>query len=322
MIKNIFFYALLFAATFSIVGCSDDTDDADTTPTPATTNTIVDIASGENFTILASALERADLISTLEGEGPFTVFAPTNAAFEALLEELELEGLDQVSNAQLNQILLNHVVSGKVMSTDLEAAYVSTLANGAEDTKVSLLVDLTAGVKLNNRATVSTPDVEADNGVVHVIDRVLLVPNLVDAALSNPNFSILVAALTDERLADADFINTLSGDGPFTVFAPTNAAFEALLASNEAWNGLADIPAATLEAVLKYHVIVGSNITSSEITDGVEPTTFEGSTITINTGENVVITDKGGRTSTVLLADVQTSNGVIHAINTVILPLE
>jgi uncharacterized surface protein with fasciclin (FAS1) repeats len=177
-------------------------------------------------------------------------------------------------------------------------------------------------VKLNNRATVTTPDVLADNGVVHVIDKVLLVPNVVDAAVANPNFSILVAALTDERLADVDFVSILSGDGPFTVFAPTNAAFEALLASNAEWNGLADIPAATLEAVLKYHVIAGDNITSSEITDGAQPVTFEGSTITINTTDGVVITDKGGRTSKVILADVQTSNGVIHAIQNVILPLD
>jgi transforming growth factor-beta-induced protein len=199
---------------------------------------------------------------------------------------------------------------------------VNTLVIGAQQTKVSLLVDLTAGVRLNNRAVVTTADIDADNGVVHVIDKVLLVPNVVDAALANPNFSILVAALTDERLTDIDFVTILKGDGPFTVFAPTNAAFEALLASNEDWNGLADIPAATLEAVLKYHVIAGDNVTASEITDGLTPTTFEGSTFTINTTDGVVITDKGGNESTVQIADVQTSNGVIHAISRVLLPIE
>ncbi len=320
MIKNTFFYAMLFMASLAFVGCSDDTEEEN--PTPAATNTIVDVAKGENFTTLAAALERVDLISTLEGDGPFTVFAPTNAAFEALLAELRIDGLDKVSDDQLKEILLNHVVSGKVMSTDLEAGYVSTLAAGAQETNASLLVDLTDGVKLNGRATVTGPDVAADNGVVHVIDRVLLVPNVVDAAVANSNFSILVAALTDERLADADFVSTLSGDGPFTVFAPTNTAFEALLADNDDWSSLADIPAATLEAVLKYHVIVGDNITASEITDGATPTTFEGSTITINTTDGVVITDKGGRTSTVRIPNVQTSNGVIHAIDKVILPLE
>ena len=322
MIKNTFFYAMLFLSSFAFVGCSDDPED--TTPQPAATssNTIVDIAGGEDFTTLAAALERAGLIETLQGEGPFTVFAPTNAAFDALLAELEIEGLDQVSNAQLTEILLNHVVSGKVLSTDLTAGYVNTLATGAQDTKISVLVDLTDGVKLNNRATVTTPNIDADNGVVHVINNVLTVPSIVDAALANANFSILVEALTDSRLASADFVNTLNGDGPFTVFAPTNAAFQNLLNSNDDWNSLADIPAATLEAVLKYHVVVGDNVTSGEIVDGLTPTTFEGSTFTINTTNGVVITDKGGNESTVQIADVQTSNGVIHAINRVLLPLE
>ena len=322
MIKNTFFYAMLFLSSFAFVGCSDDPED--TTPQPAATssNTIVDIAGGEDFTTLAAALERAGLIETLQGEGPFTVFAPTNAAFDALLAELEIEGLDQVSNAQLTEILLNHVVSGKVLSTDLTAGYVNTLATGAQDTKISVLVDLTDGVKLNNRATVTTPNIDADNGVVHVINNVLTVPSIVDAALANANFSILVEALTDSRLASADFVNTLNGDGPFTVFAPTNAAFQNLLDSNDDWNSLADIPAATLEAVLKYHVVVGDNVTSGEIVDGLTPTTFEGSTFTINTTNGVVITDKGGNESTVQIADVQTSNGVIHAINRVLLPLE
>ena len=148
-----------------------------------------------------------------------------------------------------------------------------------------------------------------------------MVPNIVDAAVANPSFSILVEALTDDRL-DANFIEILSGEGPFTVFAPTDEAFVELLGTNEDWKGLADIPVATLEAVLKYHVIAESNITSSEITDGAEQTTFEGSTIKFNTTNGVVITDKGGRESNVALADVQTSNGVIHAISSVILPLE
>ncbi|MDG2455267.1 MAG: fasciclin domain-containing protein [Bacteroidia bacterium] len=321
MIKNTFFYAMLFLATVSFMSCSEDSDEVTPEPTP-TTNTIIDIAQGDDFTTLAAALDRVSLTATLNGTGPFTVFAPTNAAFTALLANLKLNGLDEVPDDLLTEILLNHVVSGTVMSTDLTAGYVPTLATGAQDTKVSLLVDLTDGVKLNNTATVTTADVVADNGVVHVIDQVILVPNVVATAVANPNFSILVAALTDERLAKADFANTLSGDGPFTIFAPTNEAFTALLASNEEWNGLADIPAETLEAVLKYHVIVGDNINASEITDGAKPTTFEGNTFVINTTDGVVITDVAGKESNVILADVQASNGVIHAIDRVLIPLK
>ena len=315
--NNLLLFALLGLFSFSFVGCSEDTDEP--TPTTNTSNTIVDVAVTNNFTILVQALERVNLAETLKGEGPYTVFAPTDAAFAALLEELDVMSLDDISDEVLTQVLLNHVVSGKVISTDLEAGYVPTLADGAQDTKVSLLVDLTSGVKLNNRATVGTPDVSADNGVVHVIDRVLTVPNVVDAALANPNFSILVQALTRADLTE-DFVATLTAAGPYTVFAPTNDAFLDLLEGNADWSALGDIPVATLEAVLKYHVIAGDNVTSSEITDGAQPTTYQGGTITLNTTNGVTVTDANSNVATVQAADVQTSNGVIHAINKVILP--
>lgn len=314
--KNLLLFALLGLFSFSFVGCSEDPDE----PTPTTTsNNIVDVAVSNNFTILVQALERVNLAETLKGEGPFTVFAPTDDAFAALLTELNATSLDDISDEVLTQVLLNHVVSGEVKSTDLTAGYVNTLADGPQNTKVSLLVDLTSGVKLNNRATVTTADVEADNGVVHVIDRVITIPSVVDAALANPNFSILVQALTRADLT-VDFVGTLSGEGPFTVFAPTNDAFVALLESNASWNSLDDIPVATLEAVLKYHVIAGDNVAAAEIIDGAQPTTFQGGTITLNTTNGVTVTDANQNIANVIVADVQTSNGVIHAINKVILP--
>ena len=201
----------------------------------------------------------------------------------------------------------------------LSAGYINTLATGPNDNPISMLVDLSSGVMLNKRSTVSTPDVDADNGVIHVINKVVTIPNVVDLALANPEFSTLVAALTNDKLS-ADFVSILSGDGPFTVFAPTNAAFQALLDGNMDWNSLDDIPTATLEAVLSYHVIAGSNVTASDITDGATPKTYQGSTITLNTTSGVTITDGQMNTSTVALADVQGSNGVVHVITKVLIP--
>jgi transforming growth factor-beta-induced protein len=255
--KNLLLFALLGLFAFSFVGCSEATEEP--TPTTTTSNSIVDVAISNNFTILVQALERVNLTETLKGEGPFTVFAPTDDAFTALLAELNATSLDDISDDVLTQVLLNHVVGGKVLSTDLTAGYVSTLASGPQETNISLLVDLTDRVSLNNRAKVITANVEADNGVVHVIDRVLTIPNVVDAALANPQFSILVQALTRADLTE-DFVATLSTEGPFTIFAPTNDAFVALLNSNPAWSALSDVPVATLEAVLKYHVIAGATM--------------------------------------------------------------
>ena len=202
----------------------------------------------------------------------------------------------------------------------LTAGYVSTLADGPEDTKISALVDLTDGVMLNNRSTVTTPDVDASNGVIHIIDKVITIPNAVDAAIANPSFSVLVSALTRSDLS-TDFVATLSAEGPFTIFAPTNKAFMDLLASNPDWDELSDIPAALLEQVLKYHVVAGANVTASEITDGMTPATFEGSMITINKdGDAVTVTDGNMNVAKVQIANVQTSNAVIHAIDRVILP--
>lgn len=316
---NLFLLSLVVLTAFTFTACSGDDDDMPTTPTTSESTTIVDVAKSNDFTILVSALERVDLDEVLMGEGPFTVFAPTDEAFSALLTELKIDGLDKVDDATLTQILLNHVVSGKVTSDMLSTGYVNTMADGPEDTKISAIVDISNGVKINNRSTVTTADVAASNGVIHIIDKVITIPNAVDAALANPSFSILVQALTRADLT-TDFVATLSTEGPFTIFAPSDKAFMDLLAGNDDWDALADIPVAVLEAVLKYHVIAGSNVTASEITDGMQPETFEGSTITINNTNGVKITDANMNVATVESADVQTSNGVIHAIDKVIIP--
>ncbi len=317
--RNFLTLLVAFSMVTFFTACNDDDDDDMPTTTTTESTTIVDVAKENNFTILVSALERVDLDAVLMGEGPFTVFAPTDEAFASLLTELDIDGLDKVDDATLKEILLNHVVSGKVTSDMLSAGYVSTMASGPQDTKISALVDLTDGVMINNRAKVATPDVMASNGVIHVVNKVITIPNSVDAALANPSFSILVAALTRDDLT-TDFVATLSAEGPFTIFAPTDKAFMDLLAGNMDWNELSDIPVSVLESVLKYHVVAGDNVESTEITDGMMPETFEGSTITINNTDGVKITDANGDVATVQIPNVQTSNGIIHAIDRVIIP--
>ena len=198
-------------------------------PTSAAEGDIVDIASNDsNFSILVTALQTAELVEALQGEGPFTVFAPTDAAFAALLEALDITAEELLSQSGLADVLLYHVVSGKVMSTDLTDEMMAETLNGEYIT-----VDLSDGVKINE-STVTTADIEATNGVIHVIDTVLVPEgftldmeeemNIVDIALADENFSTLVAALQQ-----ADLVSALQGEGPFTVFAPTNDAFAALL---------------------------------------------------------------------------------------------
>lgn len=308
------FALLLTTFALSTTACKD-TDDGVTLPT------IVETAiASPNLSTLVAALQRADLVSALNAPGQtYTVLAPTNEAFDKLLQTLGVSRLEDIPTDVLAQVLRNHVVSGVAKSTDLSTGYVNTLATfGGTDAPISLYVDTDSGVRFNNAANVTTADVEASNGVVHIIDAVILPPTVVNHALNNPNFSVLVQALTRSDLG-VDYPAVLSGAGPFTVFAPTNAAFTALL-QELGVSGLNDIPAATLNAVLQYHVVSGANVRSSALTEGQSVTTFQGGAFTIGLAGGPKITDAQGRVANIIATDVQGSNGVVHAIDKVILP--
>ena len=164
-------FAIIALTSFTISCNNDDDMPAD--------NTITGVAkSNSNLTILVQALTKAKLAGTLQGVGPFTVFAPTDAAFVAFLKTTPWATLNDVPDAVLTQILLNHVVSGKVKSTDLSTGYVKTLATSATSgmNTMSMYVDITSGVKLNGVAKVvpNGADIIASNGVIHVVDAVVL----------------------------------------------------------------------------------------------------------------------------------------------------
>ena len=276
----------------------------------------------DNLSILVSALQTTDLVDALKGDGPFTVFAPTNTAFQALLDSnASWNSLSDIPVETLTSVLLFHVVSGKVMSTDLSDTYAKTLATGPNDENISLQIEVDGGVEFNGDSKPVTVDVEASNGVVHIIDKVMLPPNVVTLALNNSGFTSLVAALTDSRHT-TDFVSVLTGDGPFTVFAPTNAAFQALLDSNTSWNSLSDISIEVLDAVLKYHVVNGANVQADQLVNGDVGTL--GGNITIDLSNGAQIKTTSDQTVNILVGDatndVQGVNGVIHAIDAVLIP--
>lgn len=288
-------------------------------------NSITGIATRSNdLSILVDALNRTGLTETLRTGGPFTVFAPSNTAFQNLLTTIGASSLNDIPNQQLKEILLNHVVSGSVLSGQLNTGYIKTLATPSASTSnmMSMYVNTSVGVKLNGVSNVTTPNVLASNGVVHVVDAVITLPTVVTFALADPNFSILVAALTRDDQAPADFVNTLSGDGPFTVFAPLDAAFVSLLAEL-GLNELSNVPGPLLTEVLKYHVVAGANVLSSTLTNNQNVITFQGQPLTINiSASGASITDARNRISNIVAVDVQANNGVIHALDKVILPAE
>ncbi len=210
----------------TLTACSDD-DDA-VTPPVVETNTIADfVASNDNYSSLAAALEVAGLTSTLDGAENYTVFAPDNAAFAAFLADNGFSGLSEVPVDLLRQVLLNHVQMGELMAADLSTGYIESMATGsASPENLSMYISTEDGVMINGVATVTSANNEVDNGVIHAVDAVIGLPTVVTFALADPTFDTLVAALTRED--DFTFVSTLmmtDAPAPFTVFAPTNEAF-------------------------------------------------------------------------------------------------
>ena len=291
-------YTLIACLLVSSIPFSVTADATDDIPTNAAGTGIHDS--------LVAALTQADLVTTLQGDGPFTVFAPTDQAFIDAGIDLTTFDTDE-ENATLVDILTYHVVSGKVMSTDLTDGMEASALN--QDT-LTFSVSTTE-VKVND-AVVTTADVESSNGVIHVIDKVLMPPaDLVDipaTAQSTGIHTALVAAL-----AQANLVATLQGTGPFTVFAPTDQAFTD--AGIDLTTFDTDEENATLVDILTYHVISGT-VMSSDLTDGMEATALNQDTLTFS----VSATEVKVNDAVVTTADVATSNGVIHVIDKVLMP--
>ena len=324
IMKNYFkILPILFFSLFIISCDNDDNDDG----LCCAGSSIVDLASQtEGLSTLVSALQVTGLDATLSSPGAFTVLAPTNDAFDSFLTSINASSLEEVPVDVLTNVLLNHVISGEVQSGSLTNGYANTQAiSSASQTNMSIYINTDNGVSFNGVSSVTTADVIASNGVVHIVDGVIGLPSVVTFALADPNFEILVQALTREDLTQ-DFVGLLSipsgnSPSPFTVFAPINSAFENLL-SELGLGSLNDIDEPTLSAVLAYHVIAGTNQLSINISDGMEFSTAGGGNLTFNVGDNGqgILTDNNDRTSNIISVDVQADNGIIHAIDAVVLP--
>ena len=272
--------------------------------------TVFDIISNSpDHNILEVAIEAAELDGALSGEGPFTVFAPTDDAFAALPDGL-VDELLLDPTGDLASILLYHVIDADVRSTDLSDGLTATTLQG-DDVTVTINDD---GIFINN-AQVIIADIEAENGVVHVIDAVLLPPaapelpaTVVDIIVESDVHNTLEAAVIAAGLAPA-----LSGEGPFTVFAPTDNAFAALPA------GLVDEllmdPTGDLATILTYHVL-GADVRSTDLSDGLTATTLQGDDVTVTINDDGIFIND----AQVIIADIEAENGVVHVIDAVLLP--
>lgn len=314
--KRWFTWIAAFASAAVLTACWDD-DDEPTTP-PAPTQNIVQVAQANNFNALLAAATKAGLATTLsDANASLTVFAPTDAAFGTLATRLGFASADAMVQAlpaqALASILTYHVLPTRKAAADLVAGGATqdtAYTFGGAPARLSL--STTSGVVLTDAvlttARVTQADVGATNGVVHVIDKVLVPPgvlNVVQMAQANPAFSSLVSAVVQANLQ-----GTLSGAGPFTVFAPTDTAFAA------APSGLT-VP--QLTTVLTYHVL-GAQVLSSQIPFGQPVATLANQSITIEQGTPPRIRDTTANRASIAAVDVRASNGVIHVIDKVLIP--
>ena len=297
---------------FTVISCSDD-DDA--VVPPPTADNIVDIAAStpELSTLVEALTMYPDLVNTLSAPGTFTVFAPDNNAFAAVLGAIGQSSLDDVSPDVLEDILEYHVASSAALfAADLSDGQTVGMVNGS-----SVVVSLPGNGVLINDAQVSTADIEASNGVIHIVNSVLIPPamlpvlnTIVAPVFFDKDFTTLVAAV---QAADPAILSLLISAGPagngLTLFAPTNEAFEAA--------GITELPdEATLNAVLRYHVLDGT-VTSGDLpAGGAEIQTLNGKFNLSNVDAGVFINGK----SQVTEVDITEDNGVVHVINRTLLP--
>jgi transforming growth factor-beta-induced protein len=311
MKKKMFLPRLILIAIVAVLLSACYEDDA-AAPIANDPTTFEIISESPDHAILEDLLLSFGLDEDLNS-GLFTVFAPTDAAFGNI-------DTSSLTDSQVKNILLNHVVQGAAESSSLFSTYLNTLAveslSGAEN-NLSLYVNVGTEITLNGQSVVTGPDNLASNGVVHIVNEVITIPNVTTFATADPTFGILVEALTLD--GQPDFVATLSSfeaPAPFTVFAPTNDAFVTAL-TELGVESLTDIAPSVLTSILNTHVIANANITSAELESGTVETL--GETFELD-AENATITDQNGRTISIILTDVQAGNGVVHVVSSVILP--
>jgi uncharacterized surface protein with fasciclin (FAS1) repeats len=306
-------------ALFTAVGCTRDDDGSGVED-----NSIGSVVGRlTDFTTLASAVSKAELGTTLSGPGSYTVFAPDNAAFEA--SGVTPAVLNSLTPAQTQQVLLYHTLPTSVPSTSVPAGPNARVITASGDSV--FVTRNTAGVFVNG-VRVTEADINASNGIIHRINRVLIPPmgNIVQtAAAPGSGFDSLVKAVTRANNApggDPNLINTL-GTARITVFAPTNAAFTQLLAALSL-TSIDQIPVNTLLSVLRYHVVPGRAF-SSDFVNGSLTMLAEGNTtigFTNGTGGGPTITgnSNGSNRSNIVRTNIMARNGVVHVIDRVLLP--
>ncbi len=321
---------LILVMLLLVQACSNDDDNNNDTQ-----NNIVDVAMDNNLNSFVLALELTDLKSTLEESGPFTIFAPNDNAFTEFLiaSNIDITNMNASQIVFLRNVLLNHVVADNILSSSdiisLGMGYLKTEADGVGGNDINLYYEANNNaLRLNDESSALETDIVASNGVIHIISDVIPLPTIMTFIKADSNLSSLNNALTQdeqEQLSETLTLPNLLSPAPFTLFAPENSAFLGFINSNPEINSIDDINAETLSTILRHHVVVESNIRASDLSNDISIETLEGDSIIVSSSGNdnnqVSLEDGTGNTDIdVLQINLQADNGVIHIIESVLIP--
>ncbi len=307
------FTALLTGSVLVFSSCDKDDD-------PVVTNTITDVVTANaNFSVLKEAVVKANLGATLSGTGPFTVFAPDNAAFSS--SGITSATVTALTPTQLSDLLLYHTIGSKILAANVPAGPNAKVVTAGGD---SVFVTKKAAGVFVNGISVAEADISADNGVIHRLSKALNKPggNIVATAqTAGSGLDSLVKAVVRANNAaggDPTLISTLS-TATITVFAPSNAAFTQLLGALGT-NNIDNIPVATLLAVLRYHVVGGRAFSSDLATGPLTMLAGGNTTVSLTAGATIKGNGNGTNASNITATNIMCRNGVVHVIDRVLLP--
>jgi len=325
---TLFSRLVVFAlVVFTLASCGEDEE-----PIMEDPNIVEFATDNGSFTLLVAALEKTDLDMTLSNENTdYTVFAPTDVAFQDFLDNtIQTGSIENTPVDALSDVLLNHVLTGTNNSGDLSNGYVASFskANFDDALNIPLYINVDNGVLVNGGSTASNfgadvtgADNATSNGVIHVVDQVISPAVLPVFIIADPELSTLFAALTRDDLT-TDYVAAVSDANAFyTIFAPTNAAWEDYL-GDEGFNSLSEVPLTSLEFRLNVHVVTDGAIPSGSLAEGdnTAMTLSAGNDLTVNLSNGAVTVITPATTANVVEADIYATNGPIHKIDRVLSP--
>lgn len=299
-----FFAAILLLLSFFTISCRKD-DDTKLNTSPDK-DIAANLSANADYSILNEAIIKAGLQNLFQGSTEYTLFAPPNAAFETYFYQTGVEGLAGISQQEIKALLLNHVISGKILTSSLQKGYIETINTSAPDNKALVLyVSNTKPFIIDGSRKIINPDIICNNGVIHGVDKVIRPESLVDHIMNNPDFSMLIQLVLSSGMSD-----TLVSGGPFTIFAPTNAVFEAAMDSM----GLTTLDPTLLQQLAPlslYHLLEG-NYTVADIPQGNVETMLPGFSLSFDKSSGQIRINNSVNITT---PDIQATNGVVHIVD-------